>query len=273
MTRIDGDDGLLADEVGDWAKEKHSYLTRYISITRATRGKYIGPRKGGAGYFDLFCATGRSKVRNTGEWIDGSAVAAWKESVDSGAPFTQMFISDIDQQSLDACTTRLKALGAPVIPILGNAVDAVQEMQSKAGPYGLHLGFVDPYNLETLDFRVIEGLTRLRRIDLIIHLSAMDLRRNLGANLGDDDSAFDLFAPGWRDSVDVAASHHNIRAQVVDYWRQKVAGLGKWPSTDNRLIKGAQGQHLYWLMLAAGHDLAHKFWSVAANPEGQLGLF
>jgi hypothetical protein len=37
---IDGDDGLPADEVGIWAKEKHSYLRRYLDISRATRKKW-----------------------------------------------------------------------------------------------------------------------------------------------------------------------------------------------------------------------------------------
>ena len=39
-----------------WAKEKHTYLRRYLEISRATRKKYIGDRKGGAVYFDIFCA-------------------------------------------------------------------------------------------------------------------------------------------------------------------------------------------------------------------------
>ncbi len=43
---IEGDDGLPAEEVGSWAKEKHDYLCRYIDISRATRAKYIGDRKG-----------------------------------------------------------------------------------------------------------------------------------------------------------------------------------------------------------------------------------
>jgi three-Cys-motif partner protein len=80
MARIDGDDGLLADDVGEWATEKHSYLKRYVEISSAARKKYIGPSKGGAVYFDLFRATGRSRIRNSGDWIDGSAVAAWKDA-------------------------------------------------------------------------------------------------------------------------------------------------------------------------------------------------
>jgi hypothetical protein len=34
---IDGDDGLPAEEVGVWAKEKHDYLCRYIDISRSCK--------------------------------------------------------------------------------------------------------------------------------------------------------------------------------------------------------------------------------------------
>jgi hypothetical protein len=44
-------------------------------------------------------------------------VAAWKTSVEGGAPFTALHISDLDEERLKACTSRLKALGAPVHPI------------------------------------------------------------------------------------------------------------------------------------------------------------
>ena len=36
-----------------------------------------------------------------------------------------------------------------------------------------------------------------------------------------------------------------------------------------RLLKGGKNQPLYWLLLAAKHELAHKFWATASNVEGQ----
>lgn len=272
MALIDGDDGLPADEVGAWAKEKHTYLKRYLDISRGTRKKYIGERKGGAVYFDPFCGAGRSRIRDTKEWIDGGVVAAWKTSLKGGAPFTDIYISDIDEVKLDACTERLRKLGAPVHPIHASAVDAAAQMVSAVSGYALHFAFVDPYNLEALDFRVIQTLSSLKRIDLLIHLSAMDLQRNLSANLAAEESAFDAFAPGWRESVVTTGTQQEIRRRVVEYWREKVASLGVGPSIEQRLITGEKNQPLYWLLLAARHDLAHQFWKVAANPEGQGSL-
>lgn len=273
MGLIDGDDGLPADEVGIWAKEKHDYLKRYLDISRGTRKKFIGNGKGGATYLDLFCGTGRSRIKNSNEWIDGGAVAAWKTSQAGDAPFTDIYISDLDQGKLDACTERLRRLGAPVHPIHASAADAVDKMVSSVNPYGLHFAFVDPYNLETLDFRIISTLSTLKRIDLLIHFSAMDLQRNLAINLAAADSAFDAIAPGWRENVNATASQQEIRRRFVEFWREKVASLGVWPSIDQKLITGEKNQPLYWLLLAARHDLAHKFWTTAANPEGQGALF
>ena len=112
---IDGDDGLPAEDVGVWAKEKHDYLCRYIDISRSTRAKFLGPGKAGATYIDLFCGPGRCKVWDSGEWIDGGVVAAWKKSREGNAPFSQVFIGDLDVLRRQAAATRLRNLGAPVV--------------------------------------------------------------------------------------------------------------------------------------------------------------
>lgn len=266
---IDGDDGLPAEEVGVWAKEKHDYLCRYIDISRGTRAKYLGPGKAGATYIDLFCGPGRCKVRGTDEWIDGGAVAAWKKSQEGSAPFTQVFIGDLDTQRREAAVTRLRQLGAPVEEINGAAASAVQQVIARLNAYGLHFAFLDPFNLEALDFGIINSLSKLKRIDMLVHVNQMDLQRNLVSNVTSEESAFDTFAPGWRNKVSVVRGQHEIRQSVFQYWRDQVASLGVWPSADMKLITGSKNQPLYWLLLAAKHDLAHKFWATASNVEGQ----
>jgi hypothetical protein len=73
--------------------------------------------------------------------------------------------------------------------------------------------------------------------------------------------------------VNTSASQQEIRRRVIEFWREKVASLGVWPSVDQKLITGEKNQPLYWLLLAARHELPHKFWTTAANPEGQGSLF
>lgn len=266
---IDGDDGLPAEEVGIWAKEKHDCLCRYIDISRAVRARWVGQGKAGATYIDPFCGPGRCRVRETGEWIDGGAVAAWKKSRDGGAPFTQVYVGDLDQQRRGAVATRLRQLGAPVVEIDGAAVQSIRQVVASLNHHGLHFAFLDPFSLEALDFGIIDALSKFKHIDMLVHVNQMDLQRNLVSNATSDESAFDRFAPGWRNEVDLVQGQQGIRQQVFQYWRDQVASLGVWTSTEMRLITGSKNQPLYWLLLAAKHDLAHKFWATASNVEGQ----
>lgn len=266
---IDGDDGLPAEEVGIWTKEKHDYLCRYIDISRSTRAKYLGPGKAGATYIDLFCGPGRCKVRDSDEWIDGGVVAAWRKSQEGGAPFTKIFVGDLDAQRREAATTRLRHLGAPVIEIDGAAAQAARQVVSQLNAYGLHFAFLDPFDLAALNFDIIVALSTLKRIDMLVHISQMDLQRNVVSYATTDNSPFDTFAPGWRERVSIAQGQQELRQQIFQYWRDKVAGLGVWPSTDMRLLTGSNNQPLYWLLMAAKHSLPHKFWATASNIEGQ----
>jgi three-Cys-motif partner protein len=268
-----GDDGLPADDVGEWAKEKHELLRRYLDISRATRKKFLGVGKAGATFIDLFAGAGRSRIRGTSQWIDGSAVAAWKIGSEGGAPFTQVWVGDIDEPRRSACVERLRRLRAPVNELLGDAVSATEVLVGKLNPHALHFAFLDPFSLGELDFRIVKALSTLKRIDILIHLSAMDLQRNLESNAAVATSALDRFAPDWRTHVSLSHSQAEIRRLLVDYWRCSITKLGVWPSTEMRLITGSKNQPLYWLLLAAKSPLAQKFWKIASNVEGQRALF
>lgn len=269
---VEGDDGLPAEYVGPWAIEKYNYLCRYVDISRGARGKFIGPGKAGATYLDLFCGPGRAKVRN-GEFTDGGCVAAWRKSVAGGAPFSQVFIADIDEVRLNAAAERLKQAGAPVTAFHGPALQTVESILKRLDPYGLHFAFLDPFSLGVLDFRIFQKLAKRKRMDILVHLSKMDLQRNLGRNLAADVSAFDAFAPGWKDAIDAAQGQQGIRVELINYWKTLVKNLGIAASAEMKLLKGEKDQHLYWLLLVASHTLAHRIWNTAANDDGQRRLF
>lgn len=268
---IDDEDGLPVAEVGEWAKKKHTYLKRYIDISRHVRKKWLGPKKAGATFIDLFCGPGRARIKGTGELTDGSAIAAWKISQEGGAPFSGIYIADINESNRRASAERLRRSGAPVHELTGSAVDAAAQVTRIVNTAGLHFAFIDPFSLGALDFRIIQSLAKLKRIDMLIHVSKMDHQRNLNINIKADASALDLFIPGWRGRIDRNCSQQEVRRQIVEYWQELVRATGKRPSTDWELIKGSRGQHLYWLLLVAEHDLAHKFWNVATdNDQGSL---
>lgn len=273
MARVPGDDGLVADDVGYWATEKHDYLVRYISISRAARKRYLQPKgHGGASFIDLFCGTGRCQIRETGTWIDGSAVAAWKQSVKDQAPFTHVIISDKDPAAVDACEKRLKQLGAPVTSHVAEAVVAARKIGATPTPYGLNLAFLDPYSLD-LDFEIVETFSRIKRMDMMIHLNQMDMQRNLMSLAAESDqNRLDRFVPGWRNAVANSGQRAAFEQRIYEFWREKVTKLGPWPSAQQKLITASSNQPLYWLVLAASHELAHKFWGESLD-DGQTELF
>src|SRR3954465_14400825 len=73
-----GDDGLIVEKVGSWAVEKLKITTNYVFASGGARKKYLGT---GAAYIDPFCGSGRSLIRNTTRFIDGSPVAAFKRTL------------------------------------------------------------------------------------------------------------------------------------------------------------------------------------------------
>lgn len=260
------EDGLIACEVKKHARDKHNILKSYVDITRSTRAKYLPSKdehlpKGGAVYIDLFCGPGRSKIKNTDDWIDGSPIVAWKESLKNKTPFTKVLIADFNKEYVDACKLRLEKLGATVFAIDCMALDAINHLSKEISPHALNFCFIDPYNLKSLDFKLIEALSKFKRMDILIHLSKMDLQRNLASNLRNYDSDFDAFVPGWRENFKTGGLNY-MRQQIVNLWVEKVKSNGAKisKSTDWHLITGEKNQPLYWLMLIANHELAIKFW-------------
>ena len=145
-------------------------------------------------------------------------------------------------------------------------------MVGRVNPHGLHVAFLDPYNLETLNFEMVRDLATLRHIDMLVHVSQMDLQRNLDKYSLGDSSVFDAFIPGWRNSIR-AGSIKATRQAILRYWSDLVGNLGVWPSPEPKLVTGPGNQPLYWLMLAARNELALAFWKVAANKQRQGSLF
>ena len=271
---ITPDDGLLANEVGSWVIEKHNFLTSYLKTSSATRNKYLKGNSGSAAYIDLFCGPGKAKIRGKDEWVDGSAVAAWKASVDSNAPFSEVFIADLNENNRQACAERLRRLGAQVVELSGGAIEAAREVekildQHSDKRHGLHFAFLDPYGLDALNYGMIEDLAKLKRIDMLIHVSAMDHQRNLSVNITSENSSLDSFVPGWRERIDLNQKQEIIRKDIIEYWKDLIEKTGKSRPSNWELIRGDRNQRLYWLLLVENHDLAGRFWKIVT--EGQQG--
>lgn len=261
-------DGLPALVVGNWAPEKLHRLERYIDCARAARRKF--PVRT---YIDLFCGTGRVQLRKTKEFLDGSPVAAWKISKDKGVPFSSVFIADADTSRAKICNQRLQTLGAPAISMSGEAEATVVRVVNQLEPGGLHLAFLDPYNIGALTFSAIEALAKLPHIDLIIHFSTHDLTRNLVTYLRNKDPRLERFAPDWEMAVDVRQSSESTRFDFMTHWISCVERLGLTCAPDLPEITNDRGQGLYRLVFFSREQLAIKLWKEACRLVKQGNLF
>jgi three-Cys-motif partner protein len=259
-----GDDGLVVEKVGAWARTKHKLLTDYIQASGGARSNYHA--RSGAAYIDVFCGPGRSLIRDTEDYIDGSAVAAFRRSLTSPAPFSSIEISDWDNELLDAAHARLRLLNAPAVRTPGPAVGAMEQIVQRIHPHGLHFAFLDPHNLGALSFELFRILKRLQHIDILVHISIADLQRNVDLYTSEDYDQFDTFAPGWSNAIDYKAMNKTaLRSAILNYWSDQVAGLGLTKSKHSELIKGPGNQRLYWLCLLSRDKLAHKLWNAISS--------
>jgi three-Cys-motif partner protein len=264
-------DGFVVDEVGPWAEEKHLRLKRYIDLAKGARAKFIPPRgPGGASYIELFSGPGRSLIRDTSRYIDGSPLVAYKAAHASKVRFSEIYLNDLDPERADAVDKRIKAIGGAATVSNKAAELAIDDVLNAVNPAGLHFAFLDPYNLEYLSFDIIRKLSRLKSVDMLIHVSVQDLQRNLDrySVVG---GPLDKFAPGWRSHVDSNQAIAPFRAALLDYWLSEIRKLGTMPAK-GELIVGSRNQRLYWLVFVSAHDLAQKLWDAIRDPNRQSDM-
>jgi three-Cys-motif partner protein len=254
--------------VGRWVPaEKHRLLFHYLYATRDAWKKW--PNRI---FIDPFAGPGRIQVAGEPFTRDGGAVIAWRALAQS-TPFTRMLVGDIDPERAYACGKRLEAAGASVLSYAGPATETVKGMVQAVPLKSLCMAYVDPYNLELLTFSIIQELAKLRKVDLAINFSTMDLQRNADAEL--KRARFDATAPGWREDPGIlGASRQNIALEFFRYWHRLVLGLGFEHSKEMPLVCNDQGSPIYRIVFFARHRLPNRIWGdVARGRNRSLELF
>jgi three-Cys-motif partner protein len=256
--------------VGAWVpNEKHRLLRHYLDASRYARRKWSSRV-----FIDPFSGPGRIQVAGEPFTRPGGAVLAYEAST-KDAPFTKMFIGDLDNERAHACERRLTIIGASARSFPGPAAETIKAMVSAVPSGSLCTAFVDPYNLEVLSFSILEELARLRKIDLAINFSTMDLQRNVELEFDPERARFDDVAPGWRIHPPIrAASRPNVKLAFFSYWCDLVKGLGFEHSQQMPLVRNNQGHGIYRMVFFSRHDFPKGIWDdVARDPRRTLDMF
>lgn len=275
---------MPAIEAGEWAEKKHRLLRHYVDISREPRRGFVDPaeaaRRGipggpaGATYIELFSGPGRLFVKDTDNFFDGSPLVAYGESMRTRTAFTSMHLGDERPDFCEAARTRLQARGTAPIVYSMKADQAAGRIVAALNPYGFNFAFLDPFGIEGLPFTIIETFARFKRMDMLIHVSAIALQRKLPEWVESRHCPLDDFAPSWRAVVrglrpdDIVA-----RGRIFEHWLSLIRKVGFQDAKGKPLIRGPQNQALYWLVLIAKHELATQFWDAISRDENQDDLF
>jgi three-Cys-motif partner protein len=266
-------DGLPARVSGDWAREKLTYLSKYMSIFN------VGMKnKWRRVYLDLLAGPGRC-IDDAGLEFDGSPVLA----INSREPFSDVVL--VEGQS-DLATALRQRVGGRATVISGNCNDpeVIGELRKSLGHGTLGLAFVDNLGLDV-------GLETLRalsdgpdvKVDFCITFHLGDLKRNLrGALAGVDADRWTAFfgGEGWR-VVAQGAETKNLSAgdtatRLLDFYSQQLAAIGyPYVAHSRRVMKNSKNVELYRLVLAGKHPRAKDFFEEISriDPGGQRNLW
>jgi three-Cys-motif partner protein len=282
------DDGLPARTFGKWTTYKIDYLQRYIGVFETSmRNKPWCARC----YLDLYAGTGKFKVDGQSGFHLGSPLV----SITTKHPFTNYFFVDKSCENIEVLARRCSATtNINKKFYVGDANTKVQEIVSEIKMLernrrnkqwtSLNLAFLDPDGLE-LEWKTIEILAALSKMDLIIYYSQSGLTRNFENCINlDTETDIDKFF-GDREWRIIYKEHHSgrmpgLHRKLIDYYKHKLSTLGYADIKDvedgrEPLMKNSKEAPLYRLIFASKHLRGHEFWNEVTKKDvvGQGTLF
>ena len=258
------DDGLYIREAGDWSRDKHHFLERYIDafVTSMHSKSWTG-----LCYVDLFCGPGVERYRDSGSLGWGSPLIA------AHAKFDSLHFCDLRKKSCEALTKRLGLLGCDqnARVWLGDANTVVHDIIHEIPSRSLSLTFLDPTGLH-LRFDTLHALSQVRA-DLIIYFpDRVDIQRNVYEHYFDNpESNLDRVMGAnsdWR--VVYETTHPDKRpAAMRDLYCEQIKTLG-YSYFEFEGIP-SEGRRLYWLVFCSKHEAGARIWRNTSEkkPSGQ----
>ena len=159
---------VLIPTVGEWSRDKHYYLKRYID---AFTTSMKGDKWESLHYIDLFAGAGIERMENSNELDWGSPMIA------AQAPFTKLHLCERQNDKYDTLKKRIIQIRPDSQILKGDSNQNIHDIINEIPPRSLSLAFLDPYGLH-LDFQTLVIISK-RRADLIIFFpDYLDVIRN-----------------------------------------------------------------------------------------------
>lgn len=259
------DDGLyITEDVGEWSKDKHYYLMRYIdAFTTSMKTK----KWKSLHYIDLFAGSGIERIKETEQLEWGSPLIA----AQAPKSFDSLHLCESDSEKYHALTQRIKRCHSNAQVLHGDANEKISEIIPQIPKGSLSLAFLDPYGLD-LRFETIKLLSS-RKIDLIIFFpDCLDMIRNWKAYyFENNESKMDNFLGegiDWRSAL-LSSPKNNYADELLKLYTQQLSKLG-YIHFDPKRISG-QDRPLYRLIFCCKDPTGLKLWQKISlkGPDGQ----
>ena len=290
--KIPGSDNLPVQCVGPWSENKYFFLEKYLNISRAARKKFSD--KENAVYIDLFSGPGKCFINNKNlrekKEIDNGSLRVIKRDE---APFNDFYFCDIDKSNIESLKVRILNYSKSLYSKCSfHSSDSnlyinnlIKELLFKYWRY--HFVYIDPYGPEELKFSTITELSKLERIDILLHFPIGAIKRNYKNWTEKDKNILNDFLGTniWQQKYD---KFTNIYKVLIDTLIEQIKKLGykneniglvNSKNYDDTLpvaaIKNTKNVKLYELILISKHSIANNFWEKALEigPNGQRRLF
>lgn len=278
-------DGLPVQCVGPWVEDKYFFMEKYLVASSEARKKFAD--NGNAIFIDLFSGPGKCIIKNENREIDGGGLRALKNVP---VLFNEYHYFDISKANVEAMKKRVKPSICNVT--WGDSNEMVNMLVPKLlqKPYRYHFAFVDPFGPDGLKINTLQELSKLGKMDMLIHFPIAAIKRNLSTWIKSSNTILDDFlgTDSWRHKIKSLHSTEIFRTLIDIFKKQLMAidypekGL-KLASSESDIyaglptvpIKNTNKVELYVLILASKHELGQKIWNsiIRIDSKGQKELF
>lgn len=272
-------DGLYLPEVGPWAENKYDLISRCNSLFSTGMKKIWNQRI----YLDLYCGSGKAKIRETDKIVYTSPLLAMKVS----DPYDKYILCDIDEDSIKSLKERISIehKNLDVTLILGDCNEKVDEIVKAIPKHSrentvLSFCFVDPFSLK-ISFETIRELGESRLMDFLILLAfGMDGKRNINLYIDENNHRIDNFLglKDWRERWKNAEKRGvNLAKFLADEFTGQMVKLGYLDIAIDNFISIKSDENnllLYYLAFFSKHERGYDFWKKVKklSEEPELGL-
>lgn len=289
---IPGSDNLPVQCVGPWVENKYFFLEKYLNISRAARKKFS--EKENAVFIDLFSGPGKCYI-NSKSYIK-------KNEIDNGslrvikrdeAPFNYFYFFDIDESNIKALKERILNYNKSTYdkcafyPYDSNSYIKDLTTRLLLNSWRYHFVYIDPFGPEELKFSTIDQLSKLKRIDILLHFPIGAIKRNYKSWKETEKNILNDFlgTNSWQQKNNL---YQNIYKSLIETLIEQIKKLGyknenigiiNSKNYEDTLpvaaIKNTKNVKLYELILISKHNIANNFWDKAleTGPNGQKKLF